>query len=159
MFNTETARFTPLDFRLTAAAQFRLLDMLCSLMKVTVEDLQAEFLTDQLVTEKAISFTSLNDQGNVIIEKFETFKQMTFPPMDANFLVMSIIRLSPFRSALHTNKFHLLAPDPYYFFEYYALYPTNDHAIYHDVSFCKEVFQFISINNKRNRTDFHLTYY
>ena len=155
----ETSRFTPLDFRLTAAAQFRLLEMLCSLMKVTMEDLQAEFLTGQLVTERAISFTSLNDQAKVSIEKFETFKLMTFPPVEASALVMLTIRMGPLHSALHTNKFHLVAPDPYYFFESDAFYPLNDHAIFDAVSFYTKGFRFISVDHKRNRTDFQLTYY
>lgn len=130
----QTSRFTPLDFRLTAAAQFRLLEMICSLMKVTVEDLQAEFLAGQLLTKQAISSMSLDDQASVLIEKFKTFKQTSFPPVDASLLVMTIIRLSPHYSALHTNKFRSVAPEPYYYFEYDAFYPLNDHAIFDDVS-------------------------
>lgn len=142
----KTSRFTPLDFRLTAAAQFRLLGMLCSLMKVTVEDLQAEFLTSQLVTERVISFNSLNDQAKIFIDKFETFKLMAFPPVDASNLVMFALRLSPLHSALHTNKFRSIAPDPYFFFESSAFYPTNDHAIFDAVSFREKLFRLISVN-------------
>ena len=142
----ETSRLTPLDFRLTAAAQFRLLGMLCSLIKVTMEDLQAEFLAGQLVTERAISFTSLNDQAKVFIEKFETFKLMTFPPVEASALVMLITRMGPLHSALHTNKIRLVTPDPYYVFESDAFYPRNDYAIFSAVSFCKKVFRFISVD-------------
>lgn len=138
LFNVETSRFTPLDFRLTAAVQFRLLEMFCSLMKVTMEDLQSEFLAGQLVTKQAIPLTSLDDQVSVVIKKFETFKQMSFPPVDAGYVVMAISRLSPHYSALHTNKFRLVAPELNYYFESTAFYPTNDHAIFDDVSVLQE---------------------
>lgn len=154
----ETSRFTPLDFRTTAAVQFRLLEMFCSLMKVTMEDLGAEFLSGQLVTERAISSKSLNDQGMILTDNFKTFIQMTFPPVEASYLVMLLVRLSPLQSALHTNKVRSLIRDPYYFYEGDAYYPLNDHAIFNAVSFCEKVLGFISVDHKRNRTDFQLTY-
>ena len=124
-----------------------------------MEDLQAEFLAGQLVVERAISFTSLNDQVKVLIDKFQTYILMTFPPVEAGALVMALIRLSPLWSALHTNKLRMVAPDPYYFYEGDAFYPLNDYAIFDDVSLFNKAFRFISDDHKRNRTDFQLTYY
>ena len=57
-------QMTPLDFRLTAAAVFRLLSMECSILGTTVDEVYASFLAEQLVAVQVLSQTDLQKQAN-----------------------------------------------------------------------------------------------
>lgn len=134
---------SPLDFRLTATIQFRLLRALCSVMKQILEGARAVFLSGRFINEQALTLAAFDNQADILINQFQVFKTKTFEPFEATEHAMIAIRQTRLHSALHTNSFHGINPDPYYFYEQNNFYPRYDNATFDNVSFIK---QSLSIN-------------
>ena len=125
---------TPIDIRLTIAAHFRLMKTLCSMMPKIIERLRDAFLEARIITGKAIPPSVLDNQTAVFMEKFSSYRQMTFAPTEAGDLMMALIRQSETHSALNTNIFHCLSLSnrPCGVGDVY--YPKRDNVTYESVS-------------------------
>jgi hypothetical protein len=110
LFSAETSRFTPLDFRLMAAAFFRSLQLECSVLATAIDYVRATFLAEQLVSIEALSPTSLDIRADALLKKFQVQLTKAFASNRAGILVMLGISISGMYSAVHTNAFELSIP-------------------------------------------------
>ncbi|UJR12163.1 hypothetical protein I4U23_016340 [Adineta vaga] len=141
LFNAETPQMTPLDFRLTAAAQFRLLGTMCSLMEATMEGLKEVFLTKEIVTKNTLSFVSLNKEADALIDKFQVFRDMSLVPDAASQVTIKFILTSRHHPALNFNSYQQMAPSSTLYQQQDTCYPIRDDIVdnadlYSDFEFC-----------------------
>lgn len=134
LFNSDTSRLTPLDFRLTAAAQFRLLKAMCSLTTDGVKFFREYSLGDSVTNAKTISRLSLNSQKDALIARINALVQMSLLSSRAPQFVMIIITQSRITSAVHTDAFHLNMPGSDQYEAVGNFYPRYDNASYNNVS-------------------------
>lgn len=135
LFNSDTSRLTPLDFRLTAAAQFRLLKAMCSSITEGVDYMQETFLGSTVDTSKIMSRVSLNAEMDVAIAQFiEMVRTGVISNRGVQF-VMMIIRLARINSAVHTDAFHFGVPGSDHYEAISTFYPLYDNATYNNVSY------------------------
>ena len=134
MFKKETAFLTPLDFRLTAAAQFRLLSTMCSLSRSSIIKAQSGFSTKQLANPRASSLTSFSDQANALIKKFYATMNMQVTGTHGAQLFMTTIDTSAFYSALYTNQFETSVPGSGVYHAVPNGYPLHDNVTFNSVS-------------------------
>jgi hypothetical protein len=134
LFDEETPRYTPLDFRLTASAQFRLLATLCSILIKSVDTLQVNFLAGQLVSTQVMSQASFYSQANVLLEKFNVQFSFWLTSTHAAELLMLMIRVSVINSVVHTNAFQMSTPGSNQYQIVNNFYPLNDNASFSKVS-------------------------
>jgi hypothetical protein len=135
LFNKETAFLTPLDFRLTAAAQFRLLSTMCSLSSNSIIKVQSGFFTEQLVNPRAASLTSFSDQANALTKKFYASLDTQLTGSHGAQLFMTTIDTSAFFSALYTNQFETSVPGSGVYHAVPNGYPLYDNVTFNSVSF------------------------
>ena len=134
MFNSTTSRLAPLDFRLTAAAQFRLLKAICSLATEGVNFLRKISLEYSLVNAKIISRESLDSQTGAVVAKFNALVQSSLLSTRAPQFIMLAIMQSRIDSAVHTNAFHFSVPGSNRYESISNFYPRYDNASYDNVS-------------------------
>lgn len=134
LFNENTVRLSPLDFRLTATSQFRLLALMCSFTNITINDLTNAFLQQQLVDAHMISRTSFQTQAGSLLSKLDAILDLSVRGFRAAQVVMIIVNENRIHSVFHTNAFHLSAPgsNTYTILENY--YPIYDNASFNTVS-------------------------
>ena len=134
LFTVDTARMTPLDFRLTAAAFFRLLAVHCSVSAADVADARSAFLSKQLVSKQVISPRELAIQAEVLLRNFNENLAHGSTSTTVAELTMLAIRRSRVDSAVHTNAFVLSVhgSDVYRVVRNY--YPVNENSTFSNVS-------------------------
>ena len=138
LFNSETTRITPLDFRLTAAAQFHLLALMCSSSAIVVNAIHDEFSREKLVNANALSNASFITQVDIIIKKYYAKLELSVKPSYAAQLVMSIFDQSLTQSALHTDGFTWSVPGWDQFNVVSNFYPRHDNASFSNVSLLRD---------------------
>ena len=134
LFNPDTAHFTPLDFRLTAALQFRLLSLVCWLSHQTITDQHDEFFKGQLITGRVLSPGSFADETDALIKKFFASMDMAVPANTATQLVMLVLSQSRIDSALDTDAFQSSVPGSNDYRRTTNFYPKYDNATFVNVS-------------------------
>lgn len=134
MVNTETTRITPLDFRLTAAAQFRLLAAMCNISATSVNETVYEFLYGKLVNATVLSRTAFMIQADYLINKFYAALDLVLRPNYASHLVMLVFEESSIQSAIHTNGFTSTIPGSNKYNITSNFYPRHDNASFSNVS-------------------------
>ncbi|CAF2978516.1 unnamed protein product, partial [Rotaria sp. Silwood2] len=123
-------RMTPLDFRVTAAAQFRLLAMACSISMVSIDNLNKIYGKEYLVNAKALSPVSLQDQANALIEKFNAAMKTKVTPIRGYQFLRFIISQDYTDSSLHTNTLLTSVPGSDIFKSIINFYPKRDNVTY-----------------------------
>lgn len=126
LFSPEVVRMTPLDFRVTAAAQFRMLAMACSVSVLSINNLQTVFKQEQLVSTRVLSPTSLADQAQALNDKFTAMMETKVTPVQGMIILQFIISQNEGHSALHTNSFVTNIPGSQTFQSIPNFYPKND---------------------------------
>ena len=134
LFNSNTSRLTPLDFRLTAASQFRLLKAMCSITADGVNFLRKTSLGYSLISGKTMSRLTLNTQMDAVVEIFNGFVQTSLLSSRAPQLIMTTIKQSVINSAVNTDAFHLSVPGSDQYEVVNNFYPRYDNASYNNVS-------------------------
>jgi uncharacterized membrane protein len=134
LFSAETSRFTPLDFRLTAVAFFRLLSMQCSVQATSVDFVLTQSLAEQLVSTQVLSPKSLNIQAVTFLEKFQTQVIKAFASNRAGIIAMLMVSVSGIYSAVHTNAFQLSIPGSNQYQVINNFYPRHENASFLNVS-------------------------
>ena len=134
LFTSNTSRLTPLDFRLTAAAQFRLLKAMCSMTTDGVNFLEKNTLIYALVSGKTMSRQSIDSQLNTAVAKLNALIEMSLLSSRAPQLIMLIIKQARINSALHTDAFHFSVPGSDQYEAVSNFYPRHDNASYNNVS-------------------------
>jgi hypothetical protein len=134
LFNYEMARLTPLDFRLSAAAQFRLLAHICFFSEQMITKSLELYLTTALVSSQVIANTSFNDQADAMIDKFYKEIKLQTEPSEAFKLVMLILFLSRIPSAMNIDAFTLGIPGLDQYTTIPNFYPLDDNATFSNVS-------------------------
>lgn len=134
LFTIETARLTPLDFRLSAASQFRFMLIACNLSTVSITNLQNQFAQDQLVSAEILSPTSFKDHFTALTNKFFAMMDMKVSPSFACNLVMTIIIQAIIHSAINTDAFTTSIPGSNQYNTISNFYPLHDNVNYSGVS-------------------------
>ncbi|CAF4927028.1 unnamed protein product, partial [Rotaria sp. Silwood1] len=141
---------TPLDFRVTAAAQFRLFAAACSISSMSINNLNKIYGQEQLVNTRILSPISLHNQANALIDKFKAMMQEQITPLRGTQFVHFIISQDGSNSAVHTNSFLTSIPGSNKFEAITNFYPKRDNAVYSSVSlYTKYLFE---ENNKQMMT-------
>jgi hypothetical protein len=135
LFNSDTSRLTPLDFRLTAAAQFRVLKALCSLVTEGVNILQYFTIGSSTVNTETSSRLSLNSELNSLVAQFNGLSQTLLLSNRAPQFIMMAIMRSQINSAVNTNAFLLNVPGSDQYETINNFYPLYDNASYNNVSY------------------------
>lgn len=127
LFNADTTRITPLDFRLTAASQFRLLAVMCSDQTALMEDTQTRFQNGQFFTPNVLTESSFHATMDALLDKFRIKMDSEITTNTAAELVMLVIEQSQTQSALQTNALQFAVPSWHSFYPVVmASYPSND---------------------------------
>ena len=134
LFNAEITRMTPLDFRLVAAAVFRLLAFQCSSQAAAVRDVSGNSLNEQRVRALLTSRDSLSDQTDAVLKNIRAELQVQPGSTDTGDFFMFVVRLSRVYSALRTNAFILSEPGSTQYQVFEASYPLQTNLSYTDVS-------------------------
>lgn len=134
LFNLDTTRLTPLDFRLTAAAQFRLLKAMCSGTLEGVNYLLQTTLEGEIAATKSMSRLSLNSQLDAVVATYNGFVQTSLLSNRALQFIMTVIMLARINSAVHTDAFHFSMPGSDQYEAISNFYPLYDNATYNNVS-------------------------
>ena len=134
MFNAETTRFTPLDFRLGAASQFRLLALMCSFSTAKVSDLLKNFLKGHLLSSVALSSDRFEEQASILVDKFHTAKATGISAGRSFRLIMLLIGQGRLESALRTDAVIFNIPGSSQFAYNTNFYPRHDNATFSGVS-------------------------
>ena len=125
---------TPLDFRLTAPAIFRLLAVECATLAATVNNVSAAFLVEQLVGKNLISRQSLEAQTEGLLSNLRG--RMIGAPAStiSGEMFMTTVQLSRLHSAVNTNRFILSVPGSNEYQTVDNYYPLHSNALYANVS-------------------------
>lgn len=125
LFNPNTIRMTPLDFRLTAVYHFRMLGIFCARAMPLLDDIVAGFSEQQLITTKVVSSTSFAWQVNALSDKLETMMKGTILTTRTSQFVSALIAHSGMHSVLHTNAFRFSRPGSNTYDTVITAYPLN----------------------------------
>ena len=134
LFNINTARFTPLDFRLTAAAQFRLLSLICWISQQTINDNRNAFLKQQFINARVLSPISLADEANVLFEKFFTTMKLLLTADISVKIGIAILIQGRIYSAIPTEVFLLGIPESNQYERINNFYPVHSNITFDNVS-------------------------
>ena len=135
LFNSDTSHLTPLDFRLTAAAQFRLLKAMCSLAEEGVDFFQKVTLGGSVASGTTMSRRFLNSQINTLFAKFNASVQASLLSSRAPLFIMVVIMQSLISSAVHTDAFHFSKIGSNQYEIINNFYPLHDNSSYNNVSY------------------------
>ena len=134
MFNENTTRFTPLDFRLTAAAQFGLLSFLCHISQKDLNTLVSVNLFSEYTSARALSQKSMNDTIDALREQIQAQIASTSIGSLGYDILMLVLRQSPVNSAVNTNVFQLSIPGSKEYQIVKNFYPVREDARLKNVS-------------------------
>ena len=140
LFNSKISRLSPLDFRLTAAAQFRLHKTLCSLTADGIELFRQTSLDYSFISTKVVSRHSLGAEMDAVVTKFNALIQTTALSSQGFQFLTIFIMLSRAISAVHTNAFRLSIPESDQYEIINNFYPRYDNASYDNVSYFSNLF-------------------
>jgi hypothetical protein len=134
LYNAETTTITPLDFRLIAVPVFRLIAVQCEFFKANIDSIRDVISSERLVSSRVLSEATFDGQVKTIHEKFNAYMVATVVSSYYGKLIMLIIRLGGFASAINTNIFQMSVPgsDEYQYFNNF--YPIHDNATSVNVS-------------------------
>lgn len=135
LFNENTLKLTPLDFRLSAAAQFRTLAYICAFSATSITNYQIEFAMEQLVSARVLPQASFEEQVNVLVTKFHALMYTRVIPKFGVELIMRVIDQARIYSALHTNGFTTSIPGSNEYPVIDGFYPLRDDVNYTTVSY------------------------
>lgn len=135
LFNENILQLTPLDFRLSAASQFRMLADMCLLSALSITTFQSGFAVEQLVSARLLSYPSFDEQVKALVNKFHALMNTRVTPQFGVEIFMRIIGTARVYSALHTNGFITSIPGSNEYSIIDAFYPLRDDANYSSVSF------------------------
>ena len=125
---------TPLDYRLSAATQFRLLSSMCSSMREVIERLHDAFLTQQIVTRFALSPATFEQEVEALLDKFARFRDMALPPSLSTYVAIITSRLGGSHSTWNFFTYHQMIQGSDIYLEQNTLYPRRDNVSYQGVS-------------------------
>ncbi|CAF4813981.1 unnamed protein product, partial [Rotaria sp. Silwood2] len=123
LFNVTTSNYYPLDFRLTASAQFQVLSALCRIVRNIVYDALNEFSTTIFVSPRALSRTVFDTYTDTLVDQFNKTTLENFRIL--NGFISSIIDESHFISALRTNFYTRSVPGSDNYTTFSAVYPQK----------------------------------
>ena len=134
MYNTETTKMTPLDFRLIATAVFRLFSVYCSLTKATVNNLLSWFSNNPLLNAQVLSHASFDVQTKTSIDTFGKNMAALKASSFIGQILLLMVQLSDTYSAVHTNAFQMSVPGSNQYQVVKNFYPRHDNASFSHVS-------------------------
>ncbi|CAF1188973.1 unnamed protein product [Adineta steineri] len=102
------SQFSPLDFRLMAMSQFQILTLLCQTAASTISSDLSQFLTQQIVTNQALSPQVFEAQVIALVEQMQATTSANLKYIDQ--LVSQVILNSQIMSALNTNSYLIANP-------------------------------------------------
>lgn len=134
---------TPLDFRLTAALQFRLLAYMCSNTRLQVNQLVASNLVSQQVSARALSQTDLTIESDVLQAQIQTEIQNTNVGSIGVQNLMLIVQQSHVYPIFNTNAFRFNVPGSEQYDMLQTFYPRHRNARFSNVcthhSYCRSL--------------------
>ncbi|UJR34695.1 hypothetical protein I4U23_027472 [Adineta vaga] len=130
LFDLETSRITPLDFRLTAAVQFRLLSLFCTSSMSMINEIRNDFINGKVVNVQLLSHVSFDTQIKSIVDKFYATLSMSITPSNAADMIMLTIINSGIQSAIHNNGFTLSIPGSNQYQTVPNFYPRYSNATF-----------------------------
>lgn len=134
LFDENTTRYSPLDFRLTAASQFRILALMCWFTKVAMNDVTGTFLQGQLVSTSLLPRKTFEIHAQSLIDRLAAAIEVSVRTDRAAQVTMMIITQNRIHSALHTNEFHISVPGSNIYEQVKNYYPLYENASYSKVS-------------------------
>jgi len=134
LFNSETMRITPLDFRLTAAAQFRMLALMCTSSMKMVDQIKGSFINGKLVSAQLLSRNSFDDQIKAIVNKFSATLAMSVKPDNAAQRIMLATTQSLIYSAIQIDAFEIWEPGSNQPRTVSNFYPRYDYSSFTNVN-------------------------
>lgn len=134
LFNQETSRLTPLDFRLTAAAQFRLIAAMCSNTIAAINGAIKNFHSQGLVSFHPLVSEVLLSQSVTLVNRFRSSIIEQHGEHSAFDLIMFFIRMAHIYSAVHTSAFVMSQPDSDQYQAVNNFYPLYDNVSFSNVS-------------------------
>ena len=123
LFNENTSSYHPLDFRLTASAQFQVLAVLCTMSRETVLHAQEQFLSTQFITLNALSKFDFDTYTAALIDQLNKTTVAQF--YADNHFISSIIDQYQYTSALRTNFYTISIPGSSSYTNFPTVYPTQ----------------------------------
>lgn len=138
LLNSGTARLTPLDFRLTAAAQFRLLAMFCQISQQTITDNYHEFIKAPFISAQVLSLNSFSEEANALINRFYKTMELGLTAAAATQLITFALGQSQLYPAIHTDTFDLAVPGSNQFQTISNFYPNHDNVTFTAVSLLRD---------------------
>lgn len=103
-------QFSPLDFRLTAQAQFRFLAMMCEKQTTQYYSIWNKLSIELLMSAQLVDKVSLNTQANTLLEKFQLMLTFTLVTNSAQRFLEICIGVTGLISAVHVNAFEIIRP-------------------------------------------------
>ncbi|CAF0826386.1 unnamed protein product [Adineta steineri] len=95
--------FSPLDFRLMAMSQFQILTLLCQTAASTISSDLSQFLTQQIITNQALSLQVFEAQVIALVDQMQATTLANVKYIDQ--LVSQVVLSSQIMSALNTNSY------------------------------------------------------
>lgn len=150
LFNKDTTRLTPLDFRLTAATQFRLLALMCSDQARATDDTQNRFQSGEILSSNVMTEESFNARIDALVSAFQAKLDSEFTSNSATRLVMLVIEQSQIQSAVHTNALQFAVPGLNTFYPVVMVsYPLKNNDPENNVS-CLSHYRSFTIGTKNH---------
>jgi hypothetical protein len=110
LFDENTTRITPLDFRRVAVVQFRTLAALCRLSIVGIENTKTGFYKEFYETTHALSRTSLLDQAAILTDKYQARLAQGIVKSLGHAIFSTIVSIFRLKSISDSNLFYKIRP-------------------------------------------------
>ena len=134
LFSEDATRLSPLDIRLTAAAQFRLLALMCNFTQTTIGDAINVFLQEEIVNAHVIARPSFEIQTESLFSELNSRLDWSLRSQRVVQIVMFLVKQNNIHTAVNTNAFHLSVPGSNIYQSIDNYYPLNDNASFTQVS-------------------------
>lgn len=123
LFNVTTSNYYPLDFHLTASAQFQALELLCRIASEVVSDALKAFLSSSFISTRTLLRAAFNAYMSTVFNQFKTDTTTEFSINDR--FVTSAIEQLRLISALRTNFYTTSVPGSDVYKTHAASYPKR----------------------------------
>ena len=133
LFDLEYSTYSPLDFRVTAAAQFRLVAHSCAKQMKQVKEMQEYLLAKRIVTPQSLSVTSLKNQVDAFFEKLIITMLYSYGASAAHDYLSGILSIATLASGLRTNALQIIRPNSNQSMIISNFYPRYDNATFEQV--------------------------
>jgi hypothetical protein len=134
LLDVDTIRLTPLDFRASAAAQFRLLRMICWVGSALISNEYAEFIQGQFVTDRVLQPSSFAEEADALIKKFAVAIKLAVNADRSVNIIMFVIMQSHLHPAIGTDAIQLSQPGSNVSEQIINFYPQRENATIINVS-------------------------